>query len=229
MAVTSAVAAVAGTAVSAGSSLMGADAQNESVDSANAQQRAFYDQMRADLKPFLDTGYKANTDLSNRLTELTSPITMDQETLEKTPGYQFNLTQGLKSTQNSAAARGLGNSGAALKGAATYATGLADSTYQNQFNNAMANQENAYNRLMGVTTLGQNSAAQVGSAGLHTGDSIGANTIGKGNAQAAADTSLGKTFNNTATGIGANALAGLYDKKPGSYDSSKGTNIIWNS
>jgi hypothetical protein len=57
-----------------------------------------------------------------------------QAQLEATPGYKFTLQQGLESVQNSAAARGLGSSGAALKGAATYVTGLADQTYQNNFN-----------------------------------------------------------------------------------------------
>lgn len=68
-----------------------------------------------------------------------APAQMTQAQLEATPGYQFNLSQGLAATQNSAAARGLGVSGAALKGAATFATGLADSTYQQQFNNQLAN------------------------------------------------------------------------------------------
>ncbi len=62
------------------------------------------------------------------------PGRMDEATLRQTPGYQFALSQGLQATQNSAAARGLGVSGAALKGAATFATGLADNTYQQQFN-----------------------------------------------------------------------------------------------
>jgi len=65
-----------------------------------------------------------------------APPPMTQAQLEATPGYQFNLSQGLKAAQSAAAAKGLGVSGAALKGASTYATGLADSTYQNQFNNA---------------------------------------------------------------------------------------------
>lgn len=62
---------------------------------------------------------------------------MTQANLEATPGYQFNLSQGLKAVQNSASARGLGISGAAQKGAARFASGLADSTYQNQLNNYM--------------------------------------------------------------------------------------------
>ena len=57
------------------------------------------------------------------------------ENLEKTPGYKFILDQGLKAVQNSYAAQGLGTSGAAMKGAADYAEGLASTTYQNQFKN----------------------------------------------------------------------------------------------
>lgn len=159
--------------------------QAKSTQKASDVQERMYQQTRDDLLPYNVAGQDATKMLSNRLTELTSPITMDQATLEKTPGYQFNLTQGLKSTQNSAAARGLGTSGAAFKGAATFATGLADSTYQNQFANANTNQTNAYNRLMGLASLGESAAAQTGAYATQTGQSIGNNLIQGGNAQAA--------------------------------------------
>src|SRR5664279_3895511 len=100
------------------------------------------------------------------------PGQMSQAELEKTPGYQFTLNQGLQSTQNSAAARGLGVSGAALKGAAAYATGLANTNYQTQFNNAQTrsqdylnlntgqqgNAMNRYNQLAGTATMGANAS-----------------------------------------------------------------------
>ena len=63
-----------------------------------------------------------------------------QAELEATPGYKFARDQGLQAVQNSAAARGLGVSGAALKGAASYATGLADQTYGAQFTRALQQQ-----------------------------------------------------------------------------------------
>ena len=63
---------------------------------------------------------------------------LDQSQLEQTPGYQFTEEQGLKGVQNSAAARGLGVSGAALKGAATYSTGLANNTYQTQYQDELS-------------------------------------------------------------------------------------------
>src|ERR1051326_7373007 len=137
-----------------------ADAQTQAAQTAANTSLGMYNQTRSDLSPFRDIGTTAAGDLQKRLADLTSPIVMDQATLEKTPGYQFNLTQGLKATQNSAAARGLGSSGAALKGAAMFATGLADNTYQNQFNNAVTNQANAYNRLKALVDTGENAAAQ---------------------------------------------------------------------
>ena len=62
----------------------------------------------------------------------------EMQALQATPGYQFTLDQGLESTQNGASARGLGTSGAADKAAASYATGLASTTYQNQLGNALS-------------------------------------------------------------------------------------------
>jgi hypothetical protein len=84
---------------------------------------------------------------------------ISESTLQNTPGYQFTLGQGLESTQSSAAARGLASSGAALKGAATYATGLADSTYQNQYNdllNTASGYSGLANNELGVAS-GENS------------------------------------------------------------------------
>lgn len=180
-----ATAIIGSAVVGAGASIMGANAQADATKNASAQQMAMYQQTRKDLQPYQQFGQVGANMLQSQLPQLTAPITMDEATLRDTPGYQFNLQQGLKSVQNGAAARGLGASGAAMKGAASYATGLADSTYQNQFANANTNNTNAYNRLMGVARLGENAAAQTGAYGTQTAQSIGNNTIQGGNAQAA--------------------------------------------
>ena len=191
-----ATAIVGSAVVGAGASIAGSSMQAKSTKKASDVQERMFQQTREDLLPYNEAGQDATKQLSNRLTELTSPIVMDQATLEKTPGYQFNLTQGLKAAQNSAAARGLGTSGAALKGASTFATGLADSTYQNQWNNANTNQANAYNRLMGVAQLGESAAAQTGAYATQTGQSIGNNLIQGGNAQAAGLTGAANSLTN---------------------------------
>lgn len=72
------------------------------------------------------------------------------------PGYQFDLAQGEKAVDNSAAARGLGTSGADIKGSAAFATGLADNAYSS-----------FYNRLAGLATTGQNAIATVANAGAN--------------------------------------------------------------
>lgn len=200
-------AAIVGAGVaSAGASLIGssnaASAQENAANQASATQMAMYRRTRADLLPFQGAGKHATAMLMHRLPSLTTPVRMDEATLQRTPGYQFNLTQGLKAVQNAAAARGLGMSGAALKGASAYATGLADSTYQNQFANAVTNKELPYNMLTGVASLGENAAAQTGSMGTTTAGNVGNNLIGAGNAAAAADMA------------GANAIGGAASSIP---------------
>lgn len=130
--------------------------------------------------------------------------------LAKTPGYQFDLSQGLESTQNSAAARGLGVSGAALKGASAYATGLAQNTYQQQYQNQVTNQTNQFNRLSSLTGLGQASAASQAVQGTQTGANIGNNITGAANAQAASTIAGVNGVNNAInTGLGYNYLNSL--------------------
>lgn len=209
--------AVIGAATTAYSANKAASAQEQATNTSANLQKGIFDKTQANLAPYIQEGGVATNQLNAKLPELTSPITMDQQTLEKTPGYQFNLTQGLKATQNSAAARGLGISGAALKGASTFATGLADSTYQNQFNNANTNQTNAYNRLKGLIDTGESAAAGQGAVGATTGANIGGAVVGGGNAAAAGYNATGAAVNGLASNIGGYAAyKGLYGGGQGS-------------
>ena len=209
-----AVAVIGAGAVSAASTAYSANkaakAQTEAANKAADISMDMYRQTRSDLEPFRQIGMQATDDMSNRLADLTAPIVMDQATLEKTPGYQFNLTQGLKSVQNSAAARGLGSSGAALKGATAFATGLADNTYQNQFANAVTNQTNAYNRLKGLIDTGTDAAAKTGTAGQAAAGTASQAAVGAGNAQANAYNATGNAISGALNNTGAYLAKGLY-------------------
>lgn len=206
-----ATAIVGSAVVGAGASIAGSSAQSKAAGKSADTQLQMYRQTRDDLLPYNNAGQTATNMLTGQLGQLTSPIVMDQQTLAKTPGYQFNLNQGLKSTQNSAAARGLGNSGAALKGAASYATGLADSTYQQQFNNAVTNQTNAYNRLLGVSSLGENAAAQTGAQGTTAAANAGQAYQNAGTAQAAGYTGAANSLTNGVNNyMQYNYLTGMY-------------------
>lgn len=190
-----------------------ANTQAQAADSAAQLQQQQYDQTRSDLEPYRDLGTQyipqLQTALANPLLNstfsygsFTAPTAAEAAA---TPGYQFTLDNGLKATQNSASARGLGSSGAALKGASTYATGLADSTYNDTYNrdlsayttnrnNAIGNYTTNYgtasdnvNRLLGIVGNGQNASAQTGALGAQASNSI-ANTLTSGAAASAAGT-----------------------------------------
>lgn len=183
--------------VGAGANLIGGQMQASAANKAADLQQQQYQQTRADLMPYNLAGQNATNMLTAQLPGLTAPINMDINTLRNTPGYQFNLNQGLKSTQNSAAARGLGSSGAALKAAGTYATGLADSTYQNQFNNANTNKQNTFNFLTGTAGLGENAAAQSGQIGTAGAANAGNSLINAGTASAAGITGAANSLTNS--------------------------------
>lgn len=158
-----AVVGLAGAGIAASASQGAAKTQANAANRAADIQKQMYDQTSANLAPYNSVGQSAASKLAG-MPAYAAPAayqapgsynpgkfsfqpTMAQ--LEATPGYQFAKSQGLESVQNSYAARGLGTSGAAMKGAANFATGLADSTYQNQFGNAL----NSYNS---NATTGQN-------------------------------------------------------------------------
>ena len=204
-------AGVVGGAAQAYAASQAAQAQTNAAQTAQNTALSMYNQTNQNLSPFRQVGAGAAQTLGAQLPSLTAPINMSEANLVNTPGYQFNLTQGTKAVQNAAAARGLGVSGAALKGATNFATGLADTTYQNQFANAVTNQTNAYNRLMGVAGLGENAAAQTGTAGTAAAQQAGAAQIGAGNAQAAGINAIGGSVGNVAnSGLTAVAYQGLY-------------------
>ena len=180
------VGVTAGSAIiGAGASLAGGAMQKSATDKASKVQQQMYQQTRADLSPYRTAGESGTNMLMSRLPDLTSPITLDAATLQQLPGYNFTLQQGLKSAQNSAAARGLGQSGAAVKGASAYATGLANQYANDAFNRELTQRSQIYNQLLGSAQLGANAAAQTGQYATQTGQNIGSNLIGGGNALAA--------------------------------------------
>lgn len=229
-------AALAGGAIAAGGSILAAGSASKSAkDAANLQKEQFA-QTRGDLQPYNEFGQSVLPNMQALafsgpngpggknyldMAEAAVPGKMTQAELEATPGYQFNLAQGLKAAQSSAAARGLGVSGAALKGAATYATGLADSTYQNQFNNQQtrysdlfnlntgqqSNLQNQYNRMVSIAQLGETAAAQTGALGTAAAKTEGQGLMSAGQYQAAGTAGVGSALSGGINSyLGYNAL-----------------------
>lgn len=188
----------------AGASIIGgnnaADAQKTASQNATNAQMQMFNVTQQNLQPYNQIGQSALAKENALAGNFNYKPTMAETA--QTPGYQFNKNQGLKAVQNAAAARGLGTSGAALKGAASYATGLADSTYQNQFNNALQSYQTNLGGYQALANRGENAAAGVGNAAQATGASIGSNIIGSGNAQAA-------SYMNAANAISGGAQSGV--------------------
>ena len=186
----------------AGASIIGSKMQSDATKDASKVQREMFDQTRSDLAPYRDAGAQGTNMLLEKIGGLTAPIQLSQEFLESTPGYQFTKTQGLKAVQSGAAARGLGKSGAAIKGATNFATGLADQTFGEQFARELQQRDSAYNKLMGLSNVGSNAAAQTGQFATQTGQQIGQNTISGATAAAAGLTGAANSLGNAANTVG---------------------------
>jgi|HubBroStandDraft_6_1064221.scaffolds.fasta_scaffold66294_4 hypothetical protein len=180
-------------------SLYGSGQQASSEKNAIGAQEHMFGVAANELQPYITgganslgwynylTGTGANPNGGGtQYNPLTAPLTapFTAANLPTTPGYQFTLNQGLKDTQNSYAAQGLGSSGAASKGSASYATGLAQSTYNQQLQNYLMQNQQIANLLYQPAQLGANAAGSLAGAAVQTGSSIGSNMVGEGNALA---------------------------------------------
>ena len=192
-----------------------AKAQQNAALTAQQTAMEMYNKTRADLAPYRDLGTKYAGELDERMPYLTSDIDVSGEIRDPdsniAKAYNFTRTQGLKATQNAAAVRGLGVSGAALKGASSFTTGLADNTYQGLVNMERGIRGDIYSRLKGVVDTGVTAAAGTGTAGTPAAKQAGDAAIGAGNAQAAAYNTIGGAVANTASSIGGYAAyKGIY-------------------
>ena len=208
----------------AGSSKKAGGKAPDASNKAAELQMQMFQQTQANLAPFRTAGAEVLPALNalalsgptgggpDYITQAAGerPGQMTQAELEQTPGYQFTLGQGLKAVQSAAAARGLGVSGAALKGAATYATGLANTTYKDQFNlqqqrfkdllDLSTGQQNQlsgqYTRLHDTAALGENAAANTGTQGTAAANAAGNYTNQAGQAQATAGMNASNALTN---------------------------------
>ena len=116
---------------------------------------------------------------------------------QQTPGYQFQMDEGQKAIERSAAARGMVLSSPTVKDFTRFSQGLADQTYGNHLN-----------RLSALSGSGQVASGQAFAGFQNNGANI-ANLLGQqGNAQAAGASSFGQ-----AIGSGVNNIfrgAGLF-------------------
>jgi type II secretory pathway pseudopilin PulG len=210
-----AAAVIGAGALGAGASIYGskkaAETQSNAAQQAAAIQQQQYQQTRQDLAPYRAIGEEAYAQLKPRLVDLTSPISIDPDVLQNSDYYKFASKEGQRAVTNAAAARGLGKAGAALKGAASFAKGLATDTYKTAFDMENINRTNAYNRLKALIDTGAGAATGTGVLGEKAAYNTGTALVGGANAEAAGYNRIGSSVANLAGNIGGYAMYnGLY-------------------
>lgn len=181
-----------------------ANAQQYAADQSSATQLQMFNQNRQDYAPWRDAGVNALARLSAGTQaggEFVRPFTMAD--YQQDPGYNFRLSEGLKAINNSAAARGLLQSGANLKGLNRYAQDYASGEYTNAFNRFQLDQANRFNRNAALAGIGQTAQQQLAQQGANTAAQIGQNQLAAGNAAAAGTIGQANAFSN-AMGQGMN-------------------------
>lgn len=195
-----------------------ADTQAAASDRASKLQKEQYDATVERNKPFVQGGTTAFNALLDRLGLSGNTTAQGYGSFGKVPtaaevmaepGYQFGLQQGEQARARMFNARGLRDSGAAIKEATRFGTDYASTQYGNAFNRNQSANQQAFNQLGQVANLGQNSANNTGQAGANYATTAGANMIGAGNAQAAAGIAGANAWTNAL-----NQGVSIYNNRP---------------
>jgi len=194
-----------------------ANTQATAANNAAALQNAQFQQTQANLAPYASIGtaalpqllkslgYEGQFGANGQLTGMSGQgFQFNPSNLAQTPGYQFTLQQGLNAVNNATSATGQTGSGAQAKGLANYATGLAQNTYNQQYQNALTTYQQNASILGSLLSTGQNAAAGIGSMGMQNAQSVGNTLMSGANATAAGQVAVGSSQTNAL-----NSLMGL--------------------
>ena len=188
--------------------------EKESADAQLALQKQIWEKQQADQLPYLQQGQAAIGKLGS-LMGGTDPFKdylakaglSGGQFNQNNPQYQFLLKQGQQALDRSAAARGMGYSGAQMKAAQQFGQGLASQQYDKEYSRASDEFSNYYNRLAALAQGGQQAVQATGNQGVQYGQNVGG-TLGSLSTQL--QNNIGQLGNARASGyIGqANAITG---------------------
>lgn len=197
-----------GLAIAAGATLVAADMQGDAAtnaanagrDAGNAgiaEQRAAREQFQDNINPYLETGGQFNSILGRLAAG-------DQTAYTESPGYQFQLGQGMQTLDRGAAAQGNYRSGGTDADRLRFSQGLAASDYGNFFNQTMQGAQLGANAAVGAGNIGQNSANSISGLYGNIGNAQANGAIGQANANSNAVSGLaglaGQYLGNRGTG-----------------------------
>lgn len=188
MAISEGAAILGGSAISAGSSLLGGMMGGKSSDKeakaarrlmerqeaeAMRQQRLMYDDARADMAPWRDHGIEA-------IRSLWSKVKDGPGDFQASPSYQFVLDEGTKALDRSAAARGALGTGAHSKDLMRFGQGQASKEYDN----FLTRYYQSLAPLQSMAGLGQTATGATQQAGMNMANQSGNILMNSGNARA---------------------------------------------
>jgi hypothetical protein len=184
--------AAIGAGVSAAAGIAGGIMQKNAVDKGASQARDALNQgittATNQLSPWTTAGQPALTDQSDLLGLNGQPAAdAAMAKFQSSPGYQFQLGQGLRAVDAGAAAKGLARSGAAMQAEQEFGSGLAATDFGNY-----------WNRLQQLSGSGLDAAKGIANAATGGATNIANTDIG----QAGADASI---YGNMAKSIGTSA------------------------
>ncbi len=202
---------LSGAAQNAMSGVLGAtkDAQSY-VSGAQGKLNDLWAGEQSNLTPYLSAGTQGVNSLASAfapggtLTQQFAAPTAQQAAA--TPGEQFMLQQGTQAVDRSAAAHGGLNTGSMLQALTQYGQGLASTSYQQAYNNALntfqTNHNNTLGGLLALTGVGQNATGQYNQASQNYGGNTLNAALDQGNFGVQGATTAG---NYALTGAGAQA------------------------
>lgn len=175
-------ASVAGAAAQSNAAGKAADAQTQAANQQIGLQRNIYKKNRKSLRPYRQTGRKANALLQYEMGMRERPEWY--QGFENTPGYQFQMQEGVNALDASAAGSGMLRSGAHEQALTNFGQNLANQQYGNHLNRLMGMQSAGQNAAGMQVNMGQNFANSASTALGNIGNAQAAGAIGQGNALA---------------------------------------------
>ena len=224
-------ASLIGGVIGAGASEEASSQQVAAERQALQQQQQMFQQEQSNEQPFIQGGQGAESQLNFLMGEgtpgaynqpglgntagsssagtfgsLNSPFTMqDFKTLS--PQYQFNLQQGAQGTLNQNSSGQGAESGAALSALQSYNQNFANNSFNSAFQNYQTQQNNVFDRLSNLATLGSNAGSNSATGASAFAGAIGNTTSSIGASQAAGTVGAANAITGGLTS-GANAFYG---------------------
>jgi hypothetical protein len=194
-------AVVVSSAIGSSAAKGAAKTQSAAADRAAELQKEQYEQTRADQTPYREAGYNALAEMQRTAGNVPGAFKFGAGDYQADPGYAFRLSEGQKSLDRQAAARGGLISGGALKAATRFGQEMGSQEYQSAYNRALtgyntgvASENQLYNRQAGLAGIGQTSANLVGQFGQNYATNAGNMITGGAAAQAAGQVGAANAF-----------------------------------